>query len=127
MRVTRALLPRRAGVVHCSAPVTPSKRRTPPEQQAVDDDDVVGPTSAVRARLPMSAVPCLAVTVEGLRFLPLDARTAYLISLVDGHCTVEAILDICESELRGDEALALLARLLQLGAIELRGPRVRPA
>ena len=63
------------------------------------------------------------MTIEGLRFLPLDARTAYVISLVDGHCSVEVILDICESELPRDEALAILAHLLQLGAIELRDPR----
>ena len=68
----------------------------------------------------MFAVPWLAVSVEGLRLLPLDARAAYLLSLIDGACSVETILDICE--LDRTEALDLLARLLELGAIELRDP-----
>jgi hypothetical protein len=41
---------------------------------------------------------------------------------VDGHCTVETILDICGTELERDEALGILAHLLQLGAIQLRDP-----
>lgn len=45
---------------------------------------------------------------------------AYHLSLVDGHCTVEMILDICGPELERDEALGLLAHLVQLGAIGLR-------
>ena len=100
--------------------MTPSNARTPPDQQAVSDTDVDGPTSEVRALVPLFAVPRLAVTQEGLPFLPLDARTAYLLSLVDGHCTVETILDICVPQLGRDEALAILANLLHLGAIDLR-------
>ena len=101
-------------------PVTSSSRRTPPDQQALSDDDLDGPTSEVRALVPLFAIPCLAVTQDGLRFLPLDARAAYLLSLVDGHCTVETILDICVPELGRDEALGILARLLDVGAINLR-------
>jgi hypothetical protein len=104
------------------APVPPSKRHTPPEQPAVGDDDLDGPTSAVRPHVPLFAVPWLATTVDGLRGLPLDARAAYLLSLVDGHCTVEVILDVCGSELGREEALDALAHLLELGAIELREP-----
>jgi hypothetical protein len=102
--------------------VTPSSRCTPPDLQAVSDTDVDGPTSEVRAIVPLFAVPWLALTLEGLRFLPLDPRAAYLLSLVDGECTVETILDICVAELGRDEALAILARLLHLGAIDLRDP-----
>jgi hypothetical protein len=61
--------------------VSPAHRRTPPDQQAVSDDDLDGPTSAVRPIVPLLAVPWLAITVEGLHFLPLDARSAYLLSL----------------------------------------------
>ena len=102
--------------------MTASKRHTPPDEQAVHDEDLDGPKSAVRPTVPLSAVPLLAVTVERVRFLPLDARAAYLLSLVDGECTVEMILDICGSELRCDEALGILALLLHLGAIELHDP-----
>ena len=102
--------------------MSPANKRTPPDQQAVTDDDLDGPTSEVRPHIPLFAVPWLAITVEGLRSLPLDARAAYLLSLVDGTCTVETILDICVPELERDEALGILARLVQLGAIELRDP-----
>ena len=102
--------------------VSPANKRTPPDQEAVSDDDLDGPTSEVRPLVLLSAVPWLAITLEGLRFLPLDARAAYLLSLVDGHCTVETILDICVPELGRDEALSILARLIQLGAVELRNP-----
>jgi hypothetical protein len=102
--------------------VSPANKRTPPDQQAVTDDDLDGPTSEVRAHVPLFAVPRLAVTVEGLRLLPLDARAAYLLSLADGHCTVEEILDICSQELERDDAMGILAHLLQLGAIDLRDP-----
>jgi hypothetical protein len=62
------------------------------------------------------------MTVEELRSLPLDARAAYLLSLIDGHATVEMILDICAPELARDDGLRILAHLLQLGAVELRDP-----
>jgi hypothetical protein len=102
--------------------VTPSKRHTPPEQEALNDDDLGGPTSEVRPYLPLFAVPWLAITPEGLLCLPLDARAAYLLSLIDGHATVEMILDICAPEQARDDALGILAHLLQLAAVELRDP-----
>jgi hypothetical protein len=74
----------------------------------------------LRPLLPGGAVLRLSVTVEELRTLPLDARAAYVLSLVDGRCSVDLILDICEMD-RGD-ALAALADLLELGAIEVLGP-----
>jgi hypothetical protein len=60
------------------------------------------------------------VTLDGLRKLPLDPSAGYLVSLMDGHATVEAILDACE--LDRERALEMFARLLQLEAIELRDP-----
>ena len=98
--------------------MSPASKSTPPDLEAVDDLD--GPASEVRPVVPLLAVPRLVVTATGLHLLPLDARTAYLLSVVDGQCTVETILDICEVELSRDEALRLLAHLLQLGAIQLR-------
>ena len=102
--------------------MSPAHKSTPPDRDSVADDDLEGPPSAVRAHVPLFAVPWLAITVEGLHHLPLDARAAYLLSLVDGQCTVELILDICRLELGRDEALSTLSHLLQLGAIELRDP-----
>ncbi len=102
--------------------MSPADRPTPPEQQVVRDDDLDGPTSEVRPHVPLFAVPVLVITLEGLRLLPLDARGAYLLSLLDGRSTVETILDICRPELERDDALGILANLIQLGAIELRDP-----
>jgi hypothetical protein len=99
--------------------MSPVPRRTPPEVEAIDDDDLSAPPSAVRPLMPGYAVVSLAVTVQRLRMMPLDSRLAYLLSLVDGQCTVETIVDA--SGMDRDEALGLLADLLQLGAIELRG------
>ena len=102
--------------------VARSNDRTPPAERAVSEDYPAERTSGVRSHLPLFAVPSLTITVDGLHFLKLNARAAYLLSLVDGHCTVEMILDICGPELERDDALNLLAHLLQLGAIELRDP-----
>jgi len=102
--------------------VSPANKRTPPDQRAVSEDDLDGPTSAVRPLVPLLAVPWLAIKAEGLHSLPLDARSAYLLSLLDGECTVETILDICAQEIGRDDALSILAELLRLGAIALRDP-----
>lgn len=78
--------------------------------------------AAIRPPVPLGATPSLAMTVEGLHFLSLDARTAYVLSLVDGRCDVAMILDLVGRELTRDDALDILAHLLNLGAIELREP-----
>jgi hypothetical protein len=102
--------------------VGPANKRTPTDFEAVIEDDLGGPVSTLRPVIPLFSVPWLAVTLEGLRFLPLDARAAYLLSLVDGHHNVETILDVCAQQFARDDALDVLAYLLQLGAIELRDP-----
>jgi hypothetical protein len=75
-------------------------------------------TFARRAPLPRPILPH--GQFEGLRKLPLGPGPGYLVSLMDGQSTVEVILDACVLE--RDEALAMIARLLQLEAIELRDP-----
>jgi hypothetical protein len=102
--------------------VSPAIRRTPPDRQAVSDDDLDGPSSEVRPVVPLLAVPQPTITLNALRSLPLDAASAYLFSLVDGQSTVQTMLDICEPGLTRDEALTVLAHLLELGAIHLRDP-----
>jgi hypothetical protein len=102
--------------------VSPANKHTPSDFEAIIDDDLGGPSSTARPVIPLFSVPWLAVTVEGLRFLPLDARAAYVLSLVDGHHNVETMLDVCAQQLTRDDALDVLAHLLQLGAIELRDP-----
>jgi hypothetical protein len=82
--------------------------------------ELEAPASEIRPTVPSWAVPWLLVTVDELRELPLDPRTAYLVSLIDGRCSVEVISDIAGN---AEEVNALVARLLELGAIELRDPR----
>jgi hypothetical protein len=68
-------------------------------------------------------VPWLVVTYDALRAMPLDSRDTVVLALVDGRATVEGILDM--AEMAEEEALDVLAKLLRLGAIELRDPAPR--
>jgi len=77
-----------------------------------------GPASRVRARLPLFAVPKFAVPADALRGLMLDADSAYLLSLVDGVMSVQALLETCE--MNPGEAHEILAQLLDEGVLELR-------
>jgi hypothetical protein len=97
----------------------PTYHRPSPEWTAAGDDAATQIDSE-RPLVPLSSIPLLAVTAEGLRFLPLDAEAAYLLSLVDGRTTFEAILDICD--IGRHEALLVLMHLLRAGAIELLEP-----
>jgi hypothetical protein len=82
------------------------------------DAEKAGTQSDIRPIVPMHAVPWLVVTHEQLRRLPLDSRAGFLVSLIDGRCTVEMLLDM--AGLPEDDVIALLAQLAHLGAIELR-------
>jgi hypothetical protein len=84
------------------------------------EDEPESPASEVRATLPRYAVPWLVVTYDALRALPIEPRDAFLVSLVDGRSSVDMILDL--SAMPQDETLAILTRLLKLGAIELHDP-----
>jgi hypothetical protein len=74
-------------------------------------------TSDIRRVVPLAAVPWLLATHEQLLALPLDSRAGFVLSLIDGRCTVEMILDI--AGLPEDEAIGILDNLRELGAIEL--------
>lgn len=72
---------------------------------------------------PLGRVPSLRVTLHELRELPLDPRAGFVVSLIDGLCTVETIADVAGFD--ATEVVAIVLRLLRLGAIELRDPRTR--
>ncbi len=78
------------------------------------------PTSEVRPALHLHRVPWLMITLDRLQELPIDPRAAFLISLVDGQCSVETIADIAAMP-RGEVA-ETFGMLEELGAIELRDP-----
>jgi hypothetical protein len=96
------------------------QRSTPRDVEVVGDGNFPPPIGEVHTQVPLDAIPRLAVTAEGLRRLTLDARAAYLLSLVDGRCSVETVLDVCD--MAREEAMGILASLLQLGAITLCEP-----
>jgi hypothetical protein len=62
-------------------------------------------------------VPQVAITDEQLRWLNLDHRAGFLLSLVDGHSTFEEVLDV--SGMPPVEALRLLMELLQQNVIKV--------
>ncbi|MGH7296398.1 MAG: hypothetical protein ACRELB_15780 [Polyangiaceae bacterium] len=76
--------------------------------------------SHVRMAVPLHSVPWLVMTYEELRALPLDNRAGFLVSLIDGRCTVEVLLDV--AGIPEDEVCDLLADLALQGAIEFREP-----
>jgi hypothetical protein len=77
--------------------------------------------SDVRPVVVLFTVPWLVMSYVDLQKLPLDARAGFLVSLIDGKCTVEMLLDI--SGMPEDETLDILRELVRLGAVELREPR----
>ena len=74
--------------------------------------------SDIRLVVSPGAVPWLVVTYDDLSRMPLDPRAGVVVSLIDGTCSVEMLLDI--SGMREDETLDSLRELVRLGAIELR-------
>ncbi len=73
-----------------------------------------------RPTVPLDAVPGLLVTLDDLRGLPLDNRDAFVVSFIDGRCTVEMIADMAGLDLT--EVVGILSKLLRLGAIDLHAP-----
>ncbi len=76
------------------------------------------PSSFIMA---LHRVPWLIVGYDELRRHPLAPRHGFLLSLVDGRCTVEMIVDM--SGLERGEAIALLAELVRRGVLELKDAR----
>jgi hypothetical protein len=66
-------------------------------------------------------VPRVVASADRIRQLPIDPRVAYLLSCMDGRSPVETLVDITGFEV--DEVLAVIAKLVHLGAIELLDPR----
>jgi hypothetical protein len=97
---------------------TRGDRATLPDIRPGKIEEEVVTQSDIRPIVSMHAVPWLVVTHEELRRLPLDSRAGFIVSLIDGRCTVEMLLDV--AGLPEDEVIALLAQLARLGAIELR-------
>jgi hypothetical protein len=65
--------------------------------------------------LALHEVPKVLISASEVLALRVDSRTGFVLSLVDGRTTVEAIADI--AALAQEETLAVLERLRALGAV----------
>jgi hypothetical protein len=75
-------------------------------------------TQMFSARLaPLDRVVTVAISQEQIRWLSLDHKSGFLLSLVDGHCTIEELLDV--SGMPRLDALRILLTLSQQKVIAL--------
>jgi hypothetical protein len=86
--------------------------------------DTTGPSSQAaphsgtfRKRVTLDCVPRLAMSPTQLRSLPLDHRAGFLVWLIDGTSTVEAIIDACP--MSREHVLAMLGVLASHDVISL--------
>ena len=78
------------------------------------------PSGVVSGVVSLDAVPWLHIPYDELLAMPLDARQGFLLSLVDGRCTVEMITDM--SGLPRDEVVTMLQELVTMRVLTLRFP-----
>jgi hypothetical protein len=90
-----------------------SKHETVPELPAV-----IGPAHS--QDLSLASVPVVAVPRDRVRELPLDARQGFVLSLIDGECTLEQIIDMCAFE--RIETIEIVAGFIQAGIIAMMPP-----
>lgn len=79
--------------------------------------DDVGAAAMKIARTRRPGAPKLVASRGTIAKAPIDTRAAFVLSLVDGRNSVDAIIDM--SGMVEDEAKGILARLARLGLIEL--------
>jgi len=78
------------------------------------------PSGIVSGVVTLDAVPWLDIAYDELLAMPLDPRHGFLLSLVDGRCTVEMITDM--SGFPRDEVFMMLSELVAMGVLTLRLP-----
>jgi hypothetical protein len=87
----------------------------PRKSKRVDTKDGLGPVSAVPL-LKLDSIVRVVKTAREIMSLPLDSRSAYVLSLIEGPMSVETIIDL--SSVREREVFVILEQLLTLGVIE---------
>jgi CRP-like cAMP-binding protein len=65
----------------------------------------------------LNRIPTVATSAEQMRWLSLDHRAGFVLSLIDGTCTFDEILDM--SGMRRLDALRILFDLLQQNVISV--------
>lgn len=105
--------------------MTRSDRPTPP----IDVSPLARDTNARQRVVPAAAngndfaffpesVPWVTASFSEIRTLPLDARSGFILSLIDGRADVDAIFDM--SGMARDEVIAILAELVVLRVVVMR-------
>jgi hypothetical protein len=117
---------RRVGSLYSDTGVGNSERITIPQDMSelargvTEHDQEPPPSGIVSGVVTLDAVPWLDIPYDELLAMPLDARQGFLLSLVDGRCTVEMITDM--SGLPRVEVFTMLAELVAMGVLTLRLP-----
>jgi hypothetical protein len=70
--------------------------------------------------LSLASIPVVAVPLDRVRELPLDARQGFVLSLIDGECTFEQIIDMCAFE--RVETIEIVAGFIQAGIVGMLPP-----
>jgi len=71
----------------------------------------------VPQHIPRNATPRLCMRAAEIVALPLDHRSGFLLSHIDGKRTVEEVIDV--SHLSPDDTVEVIASLIRLGAITI--------
>jgi hypothetical protein len=101
-----------------SEPVTRLGNAKRSDRPAVSVDTVGDAAVAIAGRTPTKRAPALIASQADIAKAPLDATSAYVLSLIDGRNTLEAIVDVTGMDRPTVDAL--LDRLARLGLITLR-------
>lgn len=88
------------------------------ELDQIDDEwlvDEYTPMPVVAHQIRLQAIPHLCMSASSLVALPLDHRSGFVLSVIDGARNVEEVIDI--ANLSANDVLEALAALANLGAI----------
>jgi hypothetical protein len=87
-------------------------------RDAPDASEPLGETALLERLGPLERVPRLTLRPSEVRSLPVNNRAAFLLSQVDGVCTMETILDI--AGMPRLDALRFLAWFVERGVVAVR-------
>jgi hypothetical protein len=88
-----------------------ARHETVPELPAV-----IGPAQS--QDISLASIPVVVVPTDLLAKLPLDAREGFVLSLIDGKCSLEEVIDMCAFE--RIETIDIVAGFIQTGIVLLR-------
>jgi hypothetical protein len=80
---------------------------------------VIGPPHS--QDMSLASVPVVVVPIDQVAKLPLDARQGFVLSLIDGKCTLEEVIDMCAFE--RIETIEIVAAFIQTGVVALKTPQ----